>query len=76
MTTNVDGADCKVYLLSQEEAEDLEDESILSSEKDWWLRTKADVNAVYVTASGEIVEDGDTVVRAKDVRPCIWIDSK
>lgn len=76
LTTNVDGADCKVYLLSQEEAEDLEDESVLSSEKDWWLRTKADVNAVYVTASGEIVEDGDNVVRAKGVRPCIWINLK
>ena len=76
LTTDVDGADCKVYLLSKEEAEDLEDESILSGEKDWWLRTKADVNAVYVTASGEIVEDGETVVRAKCVRPCIWIDLK
>lgn len=76
LTTNVDGADCKVYLLSQEEAEDLEDESVLSSEKDWWLRTKSDVNAVYVTASGKIVEDGETVVRAKGVRPCIWIDLK
>lgn len=76
LTTSIDGTDCKVYLLSQEEAEDLEDESILASEKNWWLRTKADVNAVYVTSSGEIVEDGETVVRAKGVRPCIWIDLK
>ena len=74
LTTKIDGADCKVYLLSKEEAEDLEDKSLLSGEKDWWLRTKADVNAVYVTTSGEIVEDGETVVRAKGVRPCIWID--
>ena len=76
LTTKIDGADCKVYLLSKEEAEDLEDKPLLSGEKDWWLRTKADVNAVYVTASGEIVEDGETVVRAKGVRPCIWIDLK
>lgn len=76
LTAKIDGADCKVYLLSEKEAENLEDESILSSEKDWWLRSKTGVNAVYVTASGEIVEDGETVVRAKGVRPCIWIDLK
>lgn len=76
LTTNIDGDDCKVYLLSQEETEDLEDKSILASEKDWWLRTKADINAVYVTESGVIVEDGETVVRAKGVRPCIWINLK
>ncbi len=76
LTTNIDGADCKVYLLSKEEAEDLEDKSILSSEKDWWLRTKESVNAMYVTASGEVVEDGETVIHAKGIRPCIWINLK
>lgn len=76
LTTKVDGTDCKVFLLSEDEAEDLDNQSVLRAENDWWLRTKADTNAVYVTSSGQVVEDGDTVVRAKGVRPCIWIDLK
>ncbi len=75
-TTKVDGADCKIFLLSKEEADNLKDTSVLTAETDWWLRTKSDVNALYVKSSGEIVEDGETVVRAKGVRPCIWIDLK
>ena len=73
-TTKVDDADCKVFLLSKEEAENLKDNPVLTAGTDWWLRTKAEVNAVYVTASGEIVEDGETVVHAKGVRPCVWIE--
>lgn len=74
LTTKVDGNDSKVFLLSQEEAKKLEDQSILSSEKDWWLRTKTETNAMYVASTGNIVETGESIVHAKGIRPCIWID--
>lgn len=76
MPTKIDGTDCKIFLMGYREAEDLEDQSILDAEKEWWLRTKVDANAIYVSASGEIVDEGDQVVRAKGIRPCIWIDLK
>lgn len=74
LTTKVDGNDSKVFLLSQEEAKKLEDQSILSSEKDWWLRTKTETNAMYVASTGNIAEIGESIVHAKGIRPCIWID--
>lgn len=74
LSAKIDGNNIKVFLLSEDEAENLEDDSILSCETDWWLRTKSDTNAVYVMANGQIEEDGDTVIRSKGVRPCIWID--
>ena len=76
IATDVDGVDNKVFLLSENEVEELEDTFSVSAEKDWWLRTKDGTNAVYVSANGEIIEDGDQVVRAKGIRPCIWIDLK
>lgn len=74
LETKVDGNDGKVFLLSKEETEKLANQSVLSSEKDWWLRTKAEANAMYVTSSGNIVESGDSIVHAKGIRPCIWLD--
>lgn len=76
LSTKIDSSNCKVFLLSQDEAEDLEDESILQSENDWWLRTKSETNAIFVTKSGSIEEDGKAVVISKGVRPCIWLDLK
>lgn len=74
LPSKVDGSEVKVYLLDQTSAEMLEDQELLKSNKDWWLRTADTANAVYVTADGDIVYDGDSVVRAKGVRPCILID--
>ncbi len=52
-TTKVDGADCKVFLLSKEEAENLKDNPVLTAKTDWWLRTKTDIYAVYVKKDGK-----------------------
>lgn len=73
ITTNVDGLDSKVFLLSDDEADDIEDNSIFECEKSWWLRTKSDNNALFIEPSGRTNYEGENVIRAKGVRPCIWI---
>ncbi len=76
LETNTDGENFRVFLLSKEETEKLEEQSLLSCDKDWWLRSKAENNAVYVSENGTVSDDGDSVVHAKGVRPCIWINLK
>lgn len=65
----------KVFLLGEDDIEDIDNKAILKSGKDWWLCTKAETetNAMFVTQSGELTKEGEVVVRAKGVRPCIWI---
>lgn len=69
------GVGSKVFLLGKNDVEDIENKAILKSDKDWWLCTKAETetNAMFVTQSGELTKEGEVVVRAKGVRPCIWI---
>lgn len=74
VTVQVDGSENKAFLLSQQEVEEIEDNSLLQSEKDWWVRSKNESNAMFVEPSGEVNEEGESVVRAKGVRPCMWID--
>ncbi len=49
---------------------------VLKCSSDWWLctRSRSGTNAMYVDTDGEIVLKGDEIVRAKGVRPCIWIE--
>ena len=71
----IDGTDHKAFLLEENDIEDIENKKVLSSNSDWWLRTKAkaETNAMFVTKNGQLIKDGENVVRAKGVRPCIWI---
>ena len=72
---SVDGVESKVFLLGEDDIEDIENKTILKSDKDWWLCTKAETetNAMFVTKNGQLTKEGEVVVRAKGVRPCIWI---
>ncbi len=76
LETDVDGNKYKVFLLSKEEIDDIENKKILKSDKDWWVRTKAETNtnAMFVSNTGKLSEIGDEIVRSKGVRPCIWLD--
>jgi len=74
----VDGVNTKVFLLDKEMFEKIENDQIKACDKDWWINSKAETNTNYmfVTKNGKINEDGDSVIRAKGVRPCIWIKIK
>lgn len=76
--TDVDGNKCKVFLLSDEDISNIENKKILISDKDWWIRTKAEdgTKAMFVSNTGKLSKFGDEVVRSKGVRPCIWLDLK
>lgn len=76
ITASVGGVKSKVFLLGEDDIEDIENQAILKSGKDWWLCTKAETetNAMFVTQSGQLSKEGEVVVRAKGVRPCIWIE--
>ena len=72
----VDGAECKVFLLEKSDVKKIENRNILASDCDWWLLSKSDdqASAMYVSKNGVLNENGEKVVRAKGVRPCIWIE--
>lgn len=73
---DVDGVKSKVFLLGENDIVNIENTTVLNSNKDWWLCTKAEAetNAMFVTKNGELNREGESVVRAKGVRPCIWIE--
>lgn len=75
IATSVGGVKSKVLLLGEDDIEDIENKAILKSNNDWWLCTKAETetNAMFVTQNGKLTKEGEVVVRAKGVRPCIWI---
>lgn len=75
-TVDIDGSDAKVYLMNQNDVERIDNAQILANGGDWWLRTKNGTKAMYVDGNGKLVEDGDEVVRAIGVRPCIQIKMK
>ena len=62
-----------VFLLNQKDFEKYKDDTDFSSTSDWWLSTKSDDGFMYVEKSGSINENGDMVIRAKGIRPAIWI---
>ena len=73
LTDETNGLDDKVFLLSEEEYTAYLDVDFTTT-SDWWLRTKTDSGMMFVYGdSGEVNTTGDGVVRAKGIRPCIWI---
>ncbi len=38
------------------------------------IRTKTPAGMMFVNKDGEINENGESVVRAMGVRPCVWIN--
>ena len=78
LDTKIDGNNVKIFLLDKAKYDELDNDEIKSSDKDWWINTKAETktNYMFVSKSGEINEDGDSVLRAKGVRPCMWISIK
>lgn len=76
LSQKIDGVECKVFLLQKSDIKSIENKKILASNQDWWLLTKAEeqAKALFVSKTGNLNEDGETVVRAKGVRPCIWIE--
>ena len=66
-----------IFILSKDEYEKYIDDMSVSDTLDWWLRTKTPAGMMYVkSGTGEIDTYGEGVVRAKGVRPCVWIDLK
>ncbi len=73
INTEIDGVENKVFLLSEKEFKKIKDKKLVKLEVDWWLCTKKDSAALFVEPSGKVNKDGENVVRAKGVRPCIWV---
>ena len=74
-TTDIltDTLEDKVFLLSEEEYNAYPNVDFKTS-GDWWLRTKTDSGMMFVYGeSGKVNTTGDSVIRAKGIRPCIWI---
>lgn len=61
-----------VFLISQNDFKKYEDTDF-SATSDWWLSTKSDSGFMYVEKNGTINENGDMAIRAKGIRPAIWI---
>lgn len=72
----IDGNEYKIFILKKSDVNSIKDKNILASNCDWWLLSKGanQTNAMYVSQNGTLNEQGETVVRAKGVRPCIWIE--
>ena len=75
-TVDIDGSDAMVYLMNENDIYRLNGKDYLSIGNDWWLRTKNNTMAMYVDKDGNLVNQGEVVVRALGVRPCIQIDMK
>jgi len=64
----------EIFILSKEEYEEYSKSLSKSTDADWWLRTKTPAGMMFVNKDGEINENGESVVRAMGVRPCVWIN--
>jgi len=62
-----------VFLLGQKEIEKYNEDTDFSAASDWWLSTKSDDGFMYVKKNGSINKNGDMAIRAKGIRPAIWI---
>lgn len=62
-----------VFLLDQNEIEKYNEDTDFSATSDWWLSTKSDDGFMYVKKNGSINKNGDIAIRAKGIRPAIWI---
>ena len=73
LPTKIDGVENKVFLLSQKEVKAIKDSAILKCDKEWWICTQSKNNALFVNTSGKVNKTGENVVKAKGVRPVIWL---
>lgn len=62
-----------VFLLSQKDFEEYKKDTDFSATSDWWLSTKSDDGFMYAEKNGSINENGDMAIRAKGIRPAMWI---
>ena len=62
-----------IFLLSQKDFEKYEEDTDFSAASDWWLSTKSDNGFMYVKKNGSINKNGDMAIRAKGIRPAMWI---
>ena len=74
LLTNIDGVENKVFLLSQKEVKSIKESSILKCDKEWWLCTQSKNNTLFVNTNGKVDKTGENVVKAKGVRPVIWLN--
>ncbi len=76
ISQEIDGNECKTFILKESDIKNIKNKNVLASNQDWWLLTKAteSAKAMFVSQNGELNKDGETIVRAKGVRPCIWIE--
>lgn len=64
-----------IFLLSLEDYDQYSYAGVYETISDWWLRTKTDAGMMFVYGeNGEVNTYGESVIRAKGVRPCVWID--
>lgn len=61
------------FLLSQKDFEKYKKDTDFSATTDWWLSTKSDDGFMYIEKNGSINENGDMAIRAKGIRPAMWI---
>lgn len=66
-------SDDEIFILNKEEYEEYSKSLSQSTDADWWLRTKTPAGMMFVNKDGKINENGESVVRAMGVRPCVWI---
>lgn len=62
-----------VFLLSEKEFNKYSEDKNLKCSSDWWLRSENENDFMFVDAAGKINEDGESAVRAKGIRPAMWI---
>ncbi|MBR6693805.1 MAG: hypothetical protein IKL62_02530 [Clostridia bacterium] len=66
--------DMKVFLLDEATVKQLKKDKVkLNSDFEWWIAEKSENGYKYVDKSGNVVKNGDLVIRDKGIRPAIWI---
>lgn len=73
ISTKINGVSSKTFILNKDEIKEITNTYILASNNEWWSCSKSDSKAMYVDVYGTLHEDGENVIRAKGVRPCIWL---
>ena len=71
-----ENSDDEIFILNKEEYEEYSKNLSLNTDSDWWLRTKTPAGMMFVNEAGEVNKNGESVVRAIGVRPCVWISLK
>lgn len=65
-----------VFLLSEDEFENYSETTNMKTTSEWWLSTTTGIGFMFVDGNGKVNTDGESAVRAKGIRPVVWINLK